>query len=142
MLALGFGALLIITSCKTTKDASANLSIDYLTATAWELTEINGKAVSTADFGNGAPTATFTAEHKINGKGGCNGYGGAWNLNDEGGMNISEVMSTKMWCENAKGENDYFKALAEVTTAKVEKDKLTLMKGVNAVLVFKPAAAK
>jgi heat shock protein HslJ len=139
--ALVFGALLI-TSCKTPKDATASLPVDMLTAHGWQLTEINGKPVSDADFGNGAPTAMFTTDFKISGKGGCNGYGGSYNLNDDGGMNVSQLISTKMWCDNAKGENTYFKALGDVTAAKVEKDKLVLMKGVDTVLVFKPAPAE
>lgn len=137
--ALGCGVLLLITSCKTGKDATSSQHIDMLTATSWQLTELNGKALDTANFGNGAPTATFSTDHKITGKGGCNGYGGSYNLNNEDGMNISEVFSTKMWCENAKGESVYFQVLESVTSAKIEKDKLTLMKGVDAVLVFKPA---
>jgi heat shock protein HslJ len=137
--ALGISALLLTASCKTTKDTTASPAIDMLTNTNWQLTELNGKALDAADFGNGAPTATFGTDHKVTGKGGCNGYGGSYNLNNEGGINVSQVVSTKMWCENAKGETAYFQALESVTSAKVEKDKLTLMKGVDPVLVFKPA---
>jgi heat shock protein HslJ len=136
---LGCSALLLITSCKTSQEATSSLRIDMLTATTWQLTELNGKALATADFGNGAPTATFGTDHKVGGKGGCNTYGGSYNLNQEGGMTISQVFSTKMYCENAKGENAYLQVLEGVTTAKVEKDKLTLLKGVDPVLVFKPA---
>jgi heat shock protein HslJ len=141
LLALGFGAILI-TSCKTAKDATSSLPVDMLTATTWQLIEINGKQVLPADFGNGFPTAAFSVDHKISGKGGCNGYGGSYNLNNEGGMNISQLMATKMWCENAQGENVYFKALEGVNAAKVEKNKLTLMKDVQAVLVFEPVPSR
>lgn len=139
MLALSFGALFVVASCKTTAGV-ASLSIEKLTDTTWELTEINGKPVSGADFGNGAPTATFSTDNRISGKGGCNTYTGSYNLNEDGGMNISQMVSTKMFCQNANGETAYFKALESVTAAKIDKDKLTLMKGVDAVLVFKPAA--
>jgi len=135
LLAFGLASTLFI-SCNSTKEASTSLPIDMLTATNWQVTEINGKAINKADFGNGAPTAMFTTDNKITGKGGCNGYGGSYNLNDEGGINISQLMSTKMYCENAKGETTYMQVLETVDAAKVEKDKLTLMKGVDAVLVF------
>jgi heat shock protein HslJ len=140
LMALGCAAILSVTACKTSK-TSTSLPIDMLTTTNWQVTEINGKPINIADFGNGAPTAMFTTDHKVTGKGGCNGYGGSYNLNEEGGINISEVFSTKMYCENAKGENGYLQALETVNTAKVEKDKLTLMKGVDAVLVFKAVEA-
>jgi len=136
LLAFCCATTLFITSCNSTKEASTSLPVDMLTATSWQVTEINGKPIDKADFGNGAPTATFSTDNKINGKGGCNGYGGSYNLNEEGGINISQLMSTKMYCENAKGENTYMKVLESVDMAKVEKDKLTLMKGVDAVLVF------
>lgn len=138
LVALFFGAF-TITSCKTPKDTTASLPVDMLTATGWQLIEINGKPVNAADFGNGAPTANFSTDFKVGGKGGCNTYGGSYNLNDKGGMNISQLFSTKMWCENAQGETAYFKALEGVNAAKVESDKLTLMKDVDAVLVFTPA---
>lgn len=122
------------TGCRSAKTTQP---MDLLTQTAWELSSINGKKVDAASLPNGVPTATFDKEHKISGNSSCNGYGGSYNLNDEGGMNISQIMATKMYCEGSI-ENEYFKAIEKVNMAKVEKDKLTLMEGVDERLVFVP----
>lgn len=121
-------------SCGSTKGGSPT---ELLTATNWKLESINGKAISEAEFANGAPVANFSIDHKITGNGGCNRYGGSYNLNDEGGINISQVMATKMFCEGAAGETAYLDALNKVNVAKIDADKLTLLTDTEEVLVFK-----
>ncbi len=127
-------AVLALTGCGGAKSIH---STDMITGTVWELSSINGKKVDAASLPNGAPTATFDKEHKISGNSSCNGYGGSYNLNDEGGMNISEIMATKMYCEGSI-ETEYFKVLEKINAAKVDKNKLTLMEGVDERLVFVP----
>jgi heat shock protein HslJ len=140
LMALGCATILSLTSCNSTKTATTSLPLDMLTGTTWELTEVDGKAISSADYGNGAPTIMFSTDNKISGKGGCNSYGGSYNLNNEGGLNMSQIMSTKMYCENAKGEAKFMELLSIADAAKIEKDKLTLVRNVTSVLVFKPVA--
>jgi heat shock protein HslJ len=129
----------LATSCGTTKGGSPN---ELLTAGNWKLESINGKAISDADFANGAPVANFSIDNKITGNGGCNRYGGSYNLNDEGGINISQVISTKMFCEGAAGEATYLDALNKVNMAKIDMDKLTLLHDTEEVLVFKQEAPR
>jgi heat shock protein HslJ len=123
-----------VTGCRSAK---ATQPMDLLTATAWELSSIDGKKVDAASNRNGLPTAIFNMEHKISGNGGCNQYSGSYNLNDEGGVNISQIMATKMFCEGGI-ENEYLKVLEKVNMAKIDKDKLILMEGVDERLVFVP----
>jgi heat shock protein HslJ len=122
------------TSCGSTKEVEP---VTVLTANVWELSAINGTAVDAGAYPNGLPTAEFTKDNKITGKGGCNNYGGSYNLNDEGGMNISQVISTKMFCDGV-AEADFFAALEKINMTKIDPDKLTLMTGVDEVLVFVP----
>ena len=124
----------VLASCGSTQGTT---SAAMLTANTWELSEINGTAVSASNYSRGLPNVTFTTDNKITGNGGCNGFSGSYNLNDEGGMNISQVMATKMFCEGAN-EGDFFAALDKVTMTKIDKDKLILMNGVDEVLVFIP----
>jgi heat shock protein HslJ len=124
----------LLQSCNSTKAVSAN---DILTSTEWELSSVNGKAADAASYNSGLPVATFTADHKIMGNGGCNRFSGSYNLNDEGGINVSQIASTKMFCPG-DGENQFMKALETVDVAVVDKDKLVLLKGVDEVLIFKP----
>lgn len=125
---------LIITSCRSTDTASSNA---LLTAGNWQLESINGKKADAAEFKNGLPTANFAIDNKITGNAGCNTYGGSYNLNDEGGINVSQVFSTKMFCDGVTGEAKYLDALGKVNVAKIDKDKLVLLTDVEEVLVFK-----
>jgi len=126
----------LATSCGSIKGGT---DAELLTAGNWQLESINGKAIAESDFANGAPTANFSIDYKITGNSGCNQYGGAYNLNDEGGINISQVISTKMFCDGVPGEALYLEALNNVNIAKIDADKLTLFKDTNEVLVFKKA---
>jgi len=125
---------LMITSCRSTDTAS---STALLTSGNWELQSIDGKKADASEFKNGLPTANFGIDHKLTGNSGCNQYGGSYNLNAEDGINISEVFSTKMFCDGVTGESKYLDALNKVNMAKIDKNKLVLLKGVDEVLVFK-----
>lgn len=135
LLTLGAIALIaIFESCGTAKSGPA---IDILTSTSWELTTVNGKPADSTNYNSGLPVANFSTDNKITGNGGCNRYNGSYNINDEGGINISQMASTKMFCPG-NGENDYLKALESADGASVENDKLILLKGIEEVLIFKP----
>ncbi len=130
------GAFILIVftqSCNSTKAVS---SLDVLTETNWQLESINGRQADAANYNSGLPVAYFSKDNKITGNGGCNRFSGSYNLNEEGGINISQVISTKMFCPG-DGEGEYMKALETVNAAKVDKDKLVLLKGVDEVLVFR-----
>lgn len=121
-------------SCNSTKAVSSS---DILTETNWELTSINGKPADAANYNSGLPVAYFSTDNKISGNGGCNRYNGSYNINEEGGINISQMASTKMFCPG-DGESEFMKALETVDGATIDKDKLILLKGIEEILVFKP----
>lgn len=110
--------------------------MDILTMGSWQLETINGKPAANEGFANGLPVANFSKDLKITGNNGCNRYGGSYNLNDESGISISKLFSTKMFC-NGKSEKEFMDALAAVDVAMISADKLVLMKDVQEVLVFK-----
>jgi len=137
-LLMGFSALFLMalsTSCGSTK--TNDINTDLLTATNWELSTINGKQADAANYNSGLPVANFSTDNKISGNGGCNRYSGSYNLNDEGGINISQLISTKMFCPGT-GESDYLKALNTVNIATINENKLILLNDVEEVLVFVP----
>lgn len=123
-------------SCKCTE----KVSTDVLTANAWELSMLNGKAADTADFGRGMPTATFTAEKKMNGSAGCNRYGGEYQIGEDGSFKADKVFATKMYCADAKGESEFLKALNDANRIKTQKGKVILLNGDKEVMVFVPSA--
>lgn len=124
----------ITTSCGSAKDANSE---EILTGTTWELSAIKGQKVDASKYSRGLPYIAFTKDNKVSGNSGCNGYGGTYNLNDEGGINISQLIATKMFCEGVN-ENEFFTAIEEVDMTKIDQDKLVLMKGVDEVMTFIP----
>jgi len=136
LMCLSTAFLIVLTaSCGSTK--STDESVNLLTDINWQLTSIDGKDAVASNYNSGLPEATFTTNNKVSGNGGCNRYSGAYNLNEEGGINVSELISTKMACPG-NGEAEYIKALTTANVAKVEKDKLVLYDGVKELLVFTP----
>jgi heat shock protein HslJ len=131
-----FSILLIMTvftSCDTTSKAVA--SKESLTSSRWELSSIGGKSATAADYPKGLPDAIFTADNKISGNGGCNRFGGSYTLDAEGKLVISQLMSTKMFCQGVD-EDSYIKALTRANRAKIEGKNLVLYYENEKVLVF------
>ena len=126
----------IIAGCSSAKSA---MPLDMITAHKWRLESIHGQSADASQYGNGLPTASFTTDNKVMGTGGCNSYSESFNISDEGGINISKLISTKMACEKGSDkETDFLNTLNKANQAKIDEDKLTLMNGVEEILVFRP----
>lgn len=100
----------------------------------WILTGINGATIN-----SGRATLTLDFEkNRISGKGGCNGFGG--NLEKtKAGIKISQIISTKMYCEDGSEiENKYLSTLEKVNKLKLADGKLQLLSGETVVLEFAP----
>ena len=127
-------ALICVVSCKCTQKASEAV----LTNNSWELSMLNGKAPNPADFQRILPTVTFAADNTISGNGGCNGYRGTYTIGEDGSFKTDKVVATKMYCEDAKGENEFFKALGKADKIKTEKNRIALLHEDKEVMVFVP----
>lgn len=88
---------------------------DDLTDSKWVLTQIENKTdgVITSAPAQNVPTLEFTDDGKISGNGGCNGFGGLYEVGDGNSLKLSEIMSTLMACDNTDIETPYFSALNE-----------------------------
>ncbi|PZR21877.1 MAG: hypothetical protein DI539_06935 [Flavobacterium psychrophilum] len=128
----------VMTGCKCTK---GTVSKDTLVSSGWELSAMNGEKVLTSKFPNKLPTITFTTDNKVNGNGGCNGYGGSYTLDADGKLTLGQMMSTKMFCQGV-AEDEYMKNLSKADKAKIEEKNLVLYSGNNAVLVFVPKSVE
>lgn len=130
-----FGCLLflmIITSCGSSKSI---LSVASLSESTWVLESLNGEEVKAIQGNRVQPYINFSRDNKISGNSGCNGFSGSYNLNDEGGINISQLAATKMYCEGSK-EPVFFKMIETATMVKMNKKKLTFLEGTKEVAVF------
>lgn len=129
---------MVVTSCGAAKGGAP---IDILTAPTWELSNINGHDVVRSDYAKAIPYVNFSTDNKVGGNGGCNTFGGSYNLNEEGGINLSQIFATKMFCEG-QGENEFMAALNKVNNSKIDSQKLVLMEGITEVMTFVPKERK
>lgn len=100
--------------------------------TRWKLVRIKGENIN-----NDRAFITFNEDKKsAGGNGGCNGFGG--NLMKNGTqIKISEIISTKMFCENGSDvENKYFAALDDVTEYEIKGQRLFLKARKAVILEF------
>lgn len=76
-------------------------------------------------------------KNKIGGNGGCNSYGGSFSQKGKE-VTFSEIFSTKMWCDNAPTESQYFQTLTESVHYEMKNGQLVLTdeKKEN-ILIFK-----
>jgi copper homeostasis protein (lipoprotein) len=80
-----------------------------LEATSWSLATLEGKQVTVA-AGHEAPSMTFSKEDsRVYGTGGCNNFTGSFATTGSGGLTLSQVASTRMFCiHDMETEDRYF----------------------------------
>ncbi len=103
-----------------------------LSAKAWQLSAIDGASVSAEK----AFIKFDETKNSVGGNGGCNGFGG--NLVKNGNqIKISEIISTKMFCEATQEiENKFLGNLDRVTKYQIIDGKLLLFAADKIVLEF------
>ena len=84
-------------------------------------------------------TAMFAPDGKVAGSAGCNHYGGSYSL-DGGNLSVSSLFSTLMYCGEPEGimeqEGKYLALLANVSSYRVQGDRLTLTDAEGTDLLF------
>lgn len=79
--------------------------------TTWSLATLEGAKVTVA-AGHEAPTMTFSKEgSRVFGTGGCNNFTGSFASTASGGLTLSQVASTRMFCINDMETEDRFFAI-------------------------------
>lgn len=110
-----------------------------LEGTAWVLESYGERGNLKAVLADTEITATFKSdEQQVTGSGGCNSYGGTYEL---AGNNLSipePLISTMMSCgeEKDRQEQQFYDALQSAESYGIENGKLTINCGSN-ILVFK-----
>lgn len=98
----------------------------------WKLIELNGRPVKVSDKFRREPHFILRADSTINGHGGCNGFGGNYQLEGMNGVRFSQLMSTLMACEGVEFEPEYFRMFEEIDNYTLKSDTLSLNKGKRA----------
>ena len=106
-----------------------------LSENKWILTELNGKAVA-----NKTSKEYFinldSKSGKFTGFAGCNNLKGSYVMTKPGKLMLTNIISTKMACNELKMENDFIAALGKTDNYMIEGDMLHLHKGKTAVAKF------
>lgn len=127
MKTLLLSSLMIFTlfACKTKKGTTQSTK---LVDSSWIVTHLGEDETSVKQ--------TFVIDGEgVKGKGACNGFGGKIKLEDNQIITISELISTKMACDNLSAEIKYFQNLREAKTYSLKKDELVLYNSDNKQLV-------
>jgi heat shock protein HslJ len=110
-----------------------------LAGTSWQATGVNnGKGGLVGTAATGKVTATFGEDGTVSGSGGCNTYSGSYTTTAPDQISFGAIAATAMACEDAEvtqTEQDYFAALANVTTYQIDGNTLTLRDASGAMQV-------
>lgn len=99
----------------------------------WILTKINGVNVNT----NRAFIRFEEDKDRFGGNGGCNGFGGDLSVNGSA-INMSQIISTKMYCEGTSEiENEFLSELEKVNRFEIKGKNLLLYIGRRLILELK-----
>ena len=101
----------------------------------WVLEEIDGRAVSDADFGRERPRLEFNSEGQLTGSSGCNNISSTYTA-DGAKLSFGPMITTKMACAG-NGESKFLTALKQATDYKIEGLKLYPLAGGKEKLQFK-----
>lgn len=106
-----------------------------LAGTYWKLTELNGRQILIDTQYTHEPYMILQLnDSSIKGNGGCNGFGGTFQLKKPNRIKIEGIISTMMACEKIQLENDYFNMLKMADNYYVIADTLILNKAKMAPL--------
>ena len=121
--------ILIIAGCNPSKKLQAATSNATLTETYWKLTELLGKAIkTTADNVREAHIILQQKNNMVKGHGGCNSFGGTFELKEGNRINFSKLISTEMICPDMENETVFFKMLGAVDNYTINGNTLQLYK--------------
>ncbi|WMT87229.1 YbaY family lipoprotein [Pelagibacterium sp. 26DY04] len=126
----------------TPADETATGETEQLPGTSWTLVALAGEPIaedveSTLIFGED--------DGSVGGNGGCNSYGGSIAYQEDGTIEITEVFSTMMACQDPKmsTERELFDALGAATSYAIEGETLTLIdEGGTALAEFAAEASE
>ena len=135
-------AIFLCIDCSPTKPPGnkndvikTNVSDSGLTETYWKLVELMGKPVSTSPTGKKEVHIEFRKEgNRVEGFGGCNGFGGKFETKNNFNISITNVISTMMACPDLETENELFNVIKTVDNYYIKNDTLSLSKAKMATM--------
>ncbi|MEP6627517.1 MAG: META domain-containing protein [Ginsengibacter sp.] len=131
-----------ISGCSASKNAGNNRSEMTMTTPLrgiyWRLTALSGESLNQGSSTGKEAFIKFNIDGKsVGGNGGCNSFGGSYEFSDGSHLSFGPIMSTKMYCEDAKFENTFFNILSKTDNYLISGDTLFLRnKGMDSTAKF------
>lgn len=124
-------AAFILISCHNTKkmDSTVAPTTTELKETYWKLTELRGVAIPEPKEGEKEVYFRLRNEGlRVEGNGGCNGFGGTFELSEGNRIRFSKMISTMMYCPRMDTENGLYKVFEATDNYTISGDVLQLNK--------------
>lgn len=136
---------LFLFGCKsqdTSQKTSSPTTASSIIGTKWVLTKLNGDIVNLTSPELEQPYIELNEnDHSVRGSGGCNGFGGTYNLQDNQTIVFSEMLSTMKHCEDRGIEDVFISNVQKAATYVLVDKELTLIDENGYVLAaFEPAS--
>ncbi len=110
---------------------------DYRLHDIWVLEELNGKKISSEDFGKEFPMLEiYASTNKFSGFSGCNRMNGSLFF-EKGKLRFINIVSTKMMCDNLYKETEFITTLQNITSYTIGENRLILSNPSGKKLIFK-----
>lgn len=123
-----FITLIFITSACTSSQKNNNQTEELIIPSQWKLVSFSKSNVETPVVQGSSITLKFETKDQIGGKGGCNSYGAAVEMQGNT-LTIKGITSTLMACADeqvTEQEFRYFQALQSATRFEISGDNLTI----------------
>ena len=124
------GISILLNAC-----SSADL-LTQLGGTEWNVTSLLGKILNADEMSKGLPSLNFSDNGKLFGSTGCNNFTGSYKL-DGANLSLDPGAMTKMFCPG-ETEQDFLKAISQVTNVKMDGSVLNLLNGEKTVMSLEP----
>lgn len=112
-------------------------SIDYRLYDNWVLESLEGKELDRTLFQNNMPSIEINSStKKISGFSGCNRFNGSI-FQERDLLRFTQIISTKMACNNLTFETTYFKVIQQSTGYKIKYNRLFLTQSDQVIAVFR-----
>ena len=128
--------LLCITMAGVGCNSSKNMA--KLGGVKWVLQTLNGEEINLTDQNSEIFIQFDEAEHRVNGRGGCNRFFGNYEMEGKK-LKFSPMGATRMACPDLQLENTFFRMLDEVDSFSIKDNLLSFLSKEKVVAVFKKA---
>lgn len=135
------GSTLVLAACNTLPMGTDNPHQASLKDTAWQLSQLDGKAVSVDPATHNYPHIVFSPELRVSGATGCNRLMGQAKVSGHS-ISLAPLATTKMACMDDNLEMPFVAALNTAQQYQVKDNQLTLKDASGKVLAVLIATSK